>query len=352
MWRELKEKFRDADFSNYPFHIGLKGRPDSTTNNTAAYLTYRKRWVDYPKQKIVSEFPLCIDIEPAFACNLRCTMCYTREIDGYDNALPESRLMPFETARQVIDEGSGYQLPSLKLTGRGEALLNEELEKMIRHAKDKGIMDTMFNTNVTLLSEKRIEQLIQARLDLMIVSLDGLTKEVYEGIRKGASFTNVIGKIEKFVATRDLVRRHTPRLRIQIVCMQENKREILQFVEQWRGVADEINLIRFRSFTDMVRDRRKLYKGELKKVPCRQLWQRLYVAYNGDIHMCCADYKGREVLGNISRNTIHSIWHSKRLNQIRQYHMALEFNKIPVCMACPSNYEADFWGWLDEEERS
>lgn len=352
MWPELKQKFKDADLSNYPFHIGLKGRPDENQKKSPAYLTYRKNWVMYPKEKIVSEFPLCLDLEPAFACNLRCTMCYTREIDGYDSASVKSRLMPFETAKKVIDEGSDFLLPSLKLTGRGEALLNPDLEKMIHYAKEKGIMDTLFNTNGTLLTEKRAKQLIRANLDLIIISLDSISAEVYERIRKGASFEKVIGKIEKFVEIRDLMRSPSPRLRIQIVCMQENKKEIFQFIERWQGLANDINLIRFRSFKDMLRDKRKLYKGELKKVPCRQLWQRLYIAYNGDIHMCCADYKGQEVLGNISKNTIHSIWHSKRLNQLRNHHMALEFDKIPVCKACPSNYEADFWGWLEEDERS
>ena len=101
----------------------------------------------------------------------------------------------------------------------------------------------------------------------------------------------------------------------------------------------------------MLHDKRSLYRGKIQKVPCRQLWQRLYIAYNGDIHMCCADYQGQEILGNIANDSIYSVWHSNRLNEIRQYHLDGEYYKISLCEKCPSNFEADFWGWLDEEER-
>ena len=40
------------------------------------YLFYRYRYEMYPKQKIVDDYPPCLQIEPASMCNYRCIFCY------------------------------------------------------------------------------------------------------------------------------------------------------------------------------------------------------------------------------------------------------------------------------------
>ena len=39
------------------------------------YKEYRRKWAEYPKKRVVAEFPLNVDIESTNACNLKCTMC-------------------------------------------------------------------------------------------------------------------------------------------------------------------------------------------------------------------------------------------------------------------------------------
>ncbi len=36
---------------------------------------YRKKWFEYPQKRIVGEFPLHLDAESTYACNLKCAMC-------------------------------------------------------------------------------------------------------------------------------------------------------------------------------------------------------------------------------------------------------------------------------------
>ncbi len=48
---------------------------------------------------------------------------------------------------------------------------------------DKGILEVMFNTNATLLTEKKSRQLINAGIDKISCSIDGYTKEFYEKIK-------------------------------------------------------------------------------------------------------------------------------------------------------------------------
>lgn len=41
------------------------------------YRQYRSNWIKYPKECIVSEYPLLVDLELSTVCNLNCPMCYT-----------------------------------------------------------------------------------------------------------------------------------------------------------------------------------------------------------------------------------------------------------------------------------
>ena len=64
----------------------------------------------------------------------------------------------------------------LNLIGE-ENHLHSSLGKLIKFAKDKGILETIINTNATNLTEKGTE-LINSGLDYMIYSFDGGTKNL------------------------------------------------------------------------------------------------------------------------------------------------------------------------------
>ena len=44
--------------------------------NILRYVIYRYKYIQYPKLKILEEYPPNIQIEPTSLCNLRCIMCY------------------------------------------------------------------------------------------------------------------------------------------------------------------------------------------------------------------------------------------------------------------------------------
>ena len=44
-------------------------------SKTGKYQEYRKKWWENPKNQIIGNFPLHLDIESTRKCNLRCPMC-------------------------------------------------------------------------------------------------------------------------------------------------------------------------------------------------------------------------------------------------------------------------------------
>lgn len=291
------------------------------------YEEYRKKWREYPQKRIVGEFPLHLDVESTNACNLRCVMCarnFMTERIGY---------MDLSLFKKVIDEGAEYKLPSIKLNFRGEPLLHPKLPKMVKYAKDKGILEVQFNTNGLTLTEKKSEELIKAGLDRIIFSVDGATKETYEKIRTGSNFETVVGNIKKFVEIRNSMGLKRPCVRVQMVKMEENKHEIEQFINMWINVVNRV------AVTIEVERYMKGAKSTkpLEHFPCHQVWQRLVVLWDGKVVMCCGDWQGEYLLGDAQKTSLYELWHGEKYNRVRELQAKGIFNDPPVCARCEVN---------------
>ena len=72
------------------------------------------------------------------------------------------KIMKKELAFKLIDQASKLNVPSMKFNWRGEPLLNPKLPEIIDYAKQKGVLETMINTNATKLDKKMSEKIIKS----------------------------------------------------------------------------------------------------------------------------------------------------------------------------------------------
>ena len=114
--------------------------------------------------------------------------------------------MKKELAFKLIDQASELGIPSMKFNWRGEPLLNPKFPEIVDYAKQKGILETLINTNATKLDEKMSEAIIKSGLDIMIYSFDGGTKKIYEKMRPGRfnknNFDDIYRNISNFYKIR------------------------------------------------------------------------------------------------------------------------------------------------------
>jgi len=288
-----------------------------------AYFEYRRKWKEYPQKKIVARFPLHLDIESTNTCNLRCPMC------GRNWMKEKLGFIDWALYKKIINEGVRYKLPSIKLNYRGEPLLHPQLVEMVSYAKKKGILEVQFNTNGLLLNKKKARELIEAGLDRIIFSFDGATKKTYEKIRRGSNYERVIKNIKRLVEIRNNFGLKRPLVRVQMVKMKENEKEVERFIKMWLPIANRVAVSTERNPLGA--------KKRLEHFPCHQIWQRLMVCWDGEVRMCCGDWYGEVKLGNAKRSSLYKIWHSKKLNNIRKIHKEGRFDEVPVCSRCEVN---------------
>ena len=98
------------------------------------YLIFRYKFKVYPKQKIVSSFPIYLLIEPVSSCNLRCIMCF--QIDDTFNSNKEFMgHMDLKLFKKIIDEAESNGTKAITLASRGEPTLHPKLDEMLEFCK-------------------------------------------------------------------------------------------------------------------------------------------------------------------------------------------------------------------------
>src|SRR5690606_28589369 len=127
--------------------------------------------------------PRFAQIEPIGRCNLACRMCTVNErVDAVGE-------MSLEAFRSLLDQMPG--LRALHLPGLGERVLHPAFFEMVELAAARGIRESA-NTNLTLLTAARARRCVSGGLASLSVSIDAATREVYEAIRRKASFDKVV----------------------------------------------------------------------------------------------------------------------------------------------------------------
>ena len=162
------------------------------------YWEYRKNWTEYPKKMYVSDYPLHLDIETTNVCNLLCPMC-PRTIQIDKGSYVDIGTMSMDFYKKIIDEGTANGLRSIKLNYLGEPLLDRYIVERIQYAKSKGVIEVMFNTNATTLTDEMSHKLLEAGLDSIFFSVDSFSREIFNKIRIGADYDKVVQNIINFV---------------------------------------------------------------------------------------------------------------------------------------------------------
>ena len=128
--------------------------------------------------------PCYFGVETGDACNAGCPM---GTIEDWHRDSPTMKDDLFDKiAAELIDHRN--EVRRVSLYRDGEPLLDKKMPQRIATLKDGGIAEVNISTNVSLLNEDRARGILEAGLDSIILSIDSLTKDVFEAIRLRLKF--------------------------------------------------------------------------------------------------------------------------------------------------------------------
>lgn len=296
-------------------------------------------------ERIINIFKpiIYITIELSNSCNLKCPFC-----TQWRNK-KSKKLLSFEEFKEIY-----RKLPDtikvFTLHFSGESFLNPELPTIIKFLNDRKKF-CWVSTNGTL-NYERYKSAIDAGLNELRITLDGITKEKHEKYRVGSNFYHIVENIKHLV----LLNNKNTKLIIQYIVMKENEKDIPQLIKFGRELGvKHINLktLSLNICSDSILEQKKQNSG-LEFLPENSLFSRyrskkgkLYLKYprvicpdirkpaitaDGDIVLCCIDIDQKVRVGNIFQiDSFIDFWNSKQYRKIRK--LAL-FKQIELCKRC------------------
>jgi len=189
-----------------------------------------------------------------------------------------------------------------------------------------------------LTRQKTVEILEDSEFDEIALSLDALTPETYQKIKRSSNFQTVQENIAHFLNQKKKAKKWKPFVNLHILKMRETVSEVVDFLKRWSpllGKGDHILLKDVHTFAGQVEDRRleeQIYRG--KRFPCRQLWKFLYISWNGDVMPCCMDVFKKLKISNVHKSSLEELWDSSFIQEIRRIHLQGRYNEIPLCSDC------------------
>ena len=290
----------------------------------------RKLYYNY----ISTSFPKEVWIENTNVCNANCVMCPREKLTRPFGFM---KLSLFEKLIREISEQKDA-VERVHLHNYGEPLLDKELPVRIKLAKDYGIKHLYFVTNASLLVPELAEKIISAGLDEFKISFYGVDKQSYNSTMKRLDFDTTTRNIKDFFLIRKKMNASKPKVVIQYL-PQDN--DDPQKMEHFRSIfsslidseiGDSLNIFSLHNFGGG-REFHKFGNRDITGI-CHYPWRTMIILHDGRVALCCLDFDGMQIAGDVTENTIAQVWNGEEYSRIRNDFKKLRYDNYPACMKC------------------
>lgn len=284
------------------------------------YVTYYTKPLTTPRPKVLV-------LELSNICNLNCKMC-TRPKKG----APVGQ-MEISLAKELIQKAYDCRITQLGFHTMGEPLLYPHLKEVLVFAKNLGFPIAV-SANANLLTPEKSDMLIEVGLQGLRVSLEG-TGQTYNYIRQRGNFETVVKNIEYLRKNRKDDK--TPQISCNYVITKDSVKCIEDFQTNYAEFFDEVcfcPVINQGYIPNTYVKDSSIILYENDRYPCFNLWNNMYVAFNGDVGICCVDYNHKLIVGNVKDDSLLNIWNSEPYKRYRKLHRQGKVNKIKYCRNC------------------
>ena len=286
--------------------------------------------------------PFVVFADPASVCNFHCSFCPTGHRDLIDETGRYQGVMKLPVLQKVIDDLGAFEKPIkvLRLYKDGEPFLNPNLAKMIAYAKASGHVEYVdTTTNGSLITPERLGPVLDAGLDKINISVDGMNREHY---LKFTGFDFDFGRFVKNVRWL-YANRNGCEVVIKIPGDLISASQRQEFLDTFGDSCDRIFIENFApcwpGFDVEAYTGAKIIEGIYKQPitstdTCPYIFYSMSVNADGLVSSCFLDWGRKLVIGDARTQSIPSIWHGDRMNALRKQHLQGKRKQNPVCGQC------------------
>lgn len=287
-------------------------------------------------------FPYSLAIDPCNLCNFECQFCAIQTAE--EKLLFKKQFMKKELFEKIIDDLGEFseRLKVLRLSGQGEPLLNPHITEMISYAKQKEVADFIeIVTNGSKFNSQLNKKLVESGIDRIRISIEAVNEENYfEMTNRKIDFNAFVDNIK------DLHDKSGEHCEIYIktvdAAVDTEEKEKL-FYDTFENICDRIWVDQVAPlWSDFDELNKKfdikcigMHGQKLQPVNvCPFPFYNLIVNPDGEVTVCCADWKRKLSLGNLSKQKFVDIWNGEILRTFWKDMLTGNKNKYEMCAKC------------------
>ena len=265
--------------------------------------------------------------ETSTKCNYDCIIC-PREL-----LTRKKETMSFELFKILFDKINSEtdQYNTLTFPGMGEPLMDTTLNQKIEYAKKQNFTVLML-TNASLLTLKRFKELESLGLDSIRVSFYGNSPESYKKVHN-VNDEGLFAKIKATLTEICSIKKTTQVLLTYNVVENSNDALTDSWISYWQDKADLLEVWRPHNWA-VGKSYRPVQQNQLKTCG-RPFKTPLQVQVDGTINMCCFDFDGKLLLGDLKLQSLREIFDAAPFKNIVQCHTTGDFRDSGlICENC------------------
>ena len=281
--------------------------------------------------------PYTVLIDISDSCNLRCKYCFRYDTSIGAEDYRKNRLMDWETFQIVVEQLKEFpsQIKRIALSHNGEPLCNRKLPQMVSYIKNAGLTGrTEIHTNGLLLDKQYIEELCEAGIDRVVISLQGLDGDAYyKECRVKIDFERFYYHLKYFYQ-----KKRDTQIHIKIVDEAVGD-ERDRFYEMFSPIADRVfveSVVPLWTDSDMKTGEVEKNKyGDTFKVQqcCPLVFYTINVLPDGTIYPC-SHIRPPFKLGNVKETTIYEAWNGAQKKTFMKDMLESGRFKMEACKNC------------------
>ncbi len=302
-----------------------------------------RRWLSYDPGRGRSTLrgPTTVQLQTVNRCNGSCIMCPY----GASAAVGPAEAMDERLYLRILRQaGRTGATRDLVLMLQNEPLLDPALPRRVRRAREilgpRARVKTV--TNGSLLTPDKAGALIEAGIDVIDVSVDAHSPETYARIRPGLDFGEVVANTQAALAGRGRTR-----ISARFLRQRDNAAEEEAFVRYWRSRGASVRFIPLSNragsvpgFEDIRPPSRRPLRALARTVLGRFLPRCLFpfiavaVLCDGRVLVCCQDWGPRDIVGDLTRQSLAEVWNGEAMNHYRHLLWSWRPEDSAVCRDC------------------
>ena len=292
--------------------------------------------------------PKAVKIEISAKCNFNCWFC------AYKDGMRPHAFMDFELYKHVLNKCYDAGFREVGLFYLGEPTLYPHLVEAIKYAKEIGFTYVFFTTNGLPITEKLMNDLIDAGLDSIKFSINSFSNE---DLKESTG----VGKYDKQLEILRMTRRLRDEKKSTMMIYassierqtdeEQEKQEaslvnVKPYVDEhyWLPLYNQASFIKGRNGQKITGGNRGRRENLRPAMPCWALFKTCHITYDGLMAACCFDHNNSFVMGDLKKNTFMECWNSEEFQKLRNAHLT-NCVRGTACERCLSDF-------LEEEDNA